>query len=154
MGIEHSALGNALARFLNLISDELQAPKNPYDSVSSRWSTGIKRGKVNYFIMGDIILKDSDPAAHVAVEFFDAKGVPTTPDDVPQWATSDATVATVTPAADGLTAMVAPGVASATPATISVTSTDKDGTKIVGSGHVTVEPGEAATANLTFTPGP
>lgn len=51
-------------------------------------------------------------------------------------------------AADGLSATVTPGLPGA--ATVSVTSTDLDGTKLVGAAQVTVTFGEAVAAEISF----
>jgi hypothetical protein len=96
-------------------------------------------------------MKDSDPPASATVEFKDAEGNATTPDDVPVWASSDETVVKVTAADDGLSASVAAGVPGT--GTVSVQSTDADGTVLNGSADVEVTPGEAASVDITITPG-
>lgn len=100
--------------------------------------------------MGAITVKDSDAALHASVSFLDAKGAPTAPDDVPQWASDNENAATVEASEDGLSASVTPGLPGA--AIISVTSTDTDGTIVTAQGTVTVQPGEAVIGEVTFEP--
>jgi hypothetical protein len=103
--------------------------------------------------MADLIVKDSDAPATAAVVLTDAQGNPTTPDQTPTWAEdSNGTVLTLTPSGDGLSCLltwVAPGTANVT-----FSVTDNDGTKIVATGSVQVDPGEAVKATISFTPGP
>jgi hypothetical protein len=94
-----------------------------------------------------LVLTDTQQAG-LAVSFLDKKGQPTQPDDVPAWTSSDPTQVAVTPAADGLSA-VAAAVAEGDGVQLSVTSTDKDGTKIVGTLTVNVVAGEAVSATVT-----
>ena len=102
--------------------------------------------------MADLVVRDSDPDATVSVTLLDAQGNPTTPDTIPEWAEdSNGTVLTLTPAADGLSATLswkAPGTSNVT-----FSVTDNDGTKVVGTGSVQVDPGEAVKVQLNFTPG-
>lgn len=102
--------------------------------------------------MGAITVKDSDPAFDATVSFVDAKGAPTSPDDIPAWSSDNEDAATVAAADDGLTASVTPGMPGA--AVISVSSTDTDGSVITAQGTVTVQPGEAVIGNVEFAPPP
>lgn len=97
-------------------------------------------------------MKDTDPAATASVTFTDAGGNATTPDDVPQWASSDTAILTVTAAADGLSASVA-AVGPTGNANVSVTSTDTNGTVLTGSEAVTVVGGEAVAASVNIVAG-
>lgn len=94
---------------------------------------------------------DPDPTASIAV--VDADGNATTPDDVPQWASSDTSVANVTASADGLSATIAKtGKTGAT--SISVTSTrSSDGAVLTGSDTLTVNPSEETAISLTLAAG-
>ena len=102
--------------------------------------------------MADLSVRDSDPSATAAVALTDASGAATTPDQTPTWAEdSNGTVITLAPAADGLSATlswVAPGTANLT-----FSVTDNDGTSVIATGSVEVTPGEAKTAEMTFTAG-
>jgi hypothetical protein len=104
------------------------------------------------FHMADLSVRDSDPAATATVALTDASGAATTPDATPTWAEdSNGTVVTLAPAADGLSAtisFVAPGTANLT-----FSVTDNDGTSVIATGSVEVTPGEAKTAEMTFTAG-
>jgi uncharacterized protein (DUF2147 family) len=105
-----------------------------------------------HFHMADLSVRDSDPAATAAVTLTDAAGAATTPDATPTWAEdSNGTVLTLAPSADGMSATltwVAPGTAN-----ISFNATDNDGTTVIATGSVEVTPGEAKTAEMTFTAG-
>lgn len=72
----------------------------------------------------------------------------------PVWTSSDPTLATVTPAADGMSATAVGVKVSTSPVTINVVVTSNpDGSpKVTASGSVTVTAGEPASASLTFDP--
>jgi hypothetical protein len=93
------------------------------------------------------VLTDTQQA-HLAVQFLDKKGKATKPDDVPVWASSDPTKVSVTPAADGLSADIV-ALDTGDAVQVSVTSTDKDGTQVVGVLTVNVVGGEAVSAGIT-----
>jgi len=111
-----------------------------------------------YLRMADLVLKDSDPPFSATVELVDAMGNPTVPDipvgepGGPLWAEdSNGTVIILETSADGMTVTgtpVAPGTANLT-----FSVTDSDGTSIVATGSVEVDPGEAVKATISFTPG-
>lgn len=130
---------------------ELAAPGPPATVVAGWQATITNEGGTA--LMGSLTMKDNDPAATAAVTFQDADGNPTAPDDIPAWSADDGgTIVTLTPAADGLSASVAPVGALGT-ANISMTSTDTNGTVVSATGDVTVVSSEAATADIEFTPG-
>lgn len=114
-------------------------------------SSSIMQGAA--ILMSSITVRDNDPALSVAVRLLDSEGNPT--DDfgggTPSWSSSDDNVAPLEVSADGLSASITPGAPGV--ATISFSMTQTDGDVIVGSGDVTVVPGEAASAVLVFTPG-
>lgn len=103
--------------------------------------------------MGQITVKDSDPAFTGTVTFLDAKGSPTEPDDVPTWTSDDETVVTVEASEDGKSATLtpgSPGTANAASAQVTVSSTDTDGTIVTAVGVVTVTAGEAVVGDVEF----
>lgn len=134
-------LAQELRRIAKLL-DEL-APGSP--------SAGIvyfqtKDGKV----MSDFSVQDSSAPLSATVSFVDAKGAPTTADDVPQWSSSDDAVASVVASEDGMSATVTVGTPGA--AVVSVSSTDTDGTVIEAAGTLTVTAGEAVAGSVDFAP--
>src|SRR5258706_7052954 len=104
-------------------------------------------------LMGQITVKDSDGAFRAAIAFVDAKGSPTEPDDVPQWAIADESVATAVVDDDGKGAEFtpgSPGAAEAATTQVTVTSTDTDGTVVTAVGSITVVSGEAVLGDVSF----
>lgn len=100
------------------------------------------------------VLKD-DEQVTATLEFFDKKGKKITPklDGVPAWDSSDPAAVSVTPAADGLSALI---VASGSPedtATITATADGDlgDGVKeITTTGDVSIIGGDVSTSNMAF----
>ncbi len=103
--------------------------------------------------MTDLSVKDTDPDPSVSIVPLDIDGNPTTADDVPQYTSSDETVATVAAAVDGLSAAVTKtGKVGAT--AIGVSSTrSSDGVVLQGSATLTVTPSEEATIQVDLAPG-
>jgi hypothetical protein len=99
--------------------------------------------------MGAITVKDTDAPFGATVTFLDAKGAPTSPNDVPQWSSDNDAAASVVAAADGLSAEVSPGTPGA--AVITVSTTDADGTVVTSQGTVTVQSGAAVIGDVEFT---
>jgi monomeric isocitrate dehydrogenase len=79
----------------------------------------------------------------------DAGGNQTTPDDTPQWSSTDESVASVMAADDGMSASVQVGSPGA--AVVEVSTTDSDGDTHVFQGTVTVQPGDVEVGEITFT---
>ena len=104
--------------------------------------------------MSDISVRDTDGQLSAVVSFADVHGHPTSPSDVPQWSSSDPSVASVDASADasGLAAVVTILGPGAT--VIGVSSAGPDGSVIAAQGTVTVTSGEAATGEVTFAPAP
>lgn len=100
--------------------------------------------------MDSITVKDSSAPLSATVTFLDAKGAPTTADDVPAWSSSDESVATAEATEDGLSASIAIGTPGA--AIITCVTTDADGTTVTSQGTVTVQPGEAVIGAIDFEP--
>jgi uncharacterized protein YjdB len=103
--------------------------------------------------MGEITVPDTQAEPlHAAVSFVDAHGHPTTADDVPQWTSSDESVATVAAGEDGLSADVT---IAGTPgsAVVTVNSTNDDGSTVTATGLVNVSAGDAAVGSVDFTEG-
>ena len=103
--------------------------------------------------MADITVQDTATLSG-SIQFLDAEGQATEPDDVPVWTSSDETVAVLTVSDDGLTVSVEVGGIGAS--LVEVTSTTTDGDVITGRATITSEPGEPATAEISFveTPAP
>jgi hypothetical protein len=99
--------------------------------------------------MGEFTGDASGGQLQATVTFMDKEGNQTTPDDVPQWASSDESVATVTASEDGTGATVDRGGPGATQ--ITVTTTDDDGDEHVFAGTVTLNPGDVEVGEITFT---
>lgn len=98
--------------------------------------------------MSQITVPDNSNPLNATVVFVDAEGSPTTADDVPQWSSSDESVATVMASEDGLSASVAIGAPGAT--VISVTTTNDDSSTATATGTITVEPGDAVLGEVNF----
>jgi hypothetical protein len=99
--------------------------------------------------MGEFTGDASGGPLTATVTFMDSEGNQTTPDDVPQWASSDESVATVTANEDGTGATVDRGGPGATQ--ITVTTTDDDGDEHVFAGTVTLNPGDVDVGEITFS---
>ena len=101
--------------------------------------------------MPAVTFKDSDPNFVATFVPVDAKGNPTTADDIPVWSVSDATVLQVSSTTpDGLTATVAIVGVTGT-ATLAVTSVDINGTVINASQEVTISAGEAVSGTIEIS---
>lgn len=100
--------------------------------------------------MSDITVSDVETGLTAGpLTFADAEGNPTAPDDIPVWSSSDESVATVTPAEDGLTASFVIGGPGAS--LITVKSMNTNGDELTVAGTITVLPGDAASiGDITF----
>lgn len=114
------------------------------------------KGKVE-IAMGEITVDAGSENLTGTVQFMDASGNPTTPDEVPTWTSSDEAVATVAANEDGLTAAVTPGSAGAAIIEVLAVETDDDGnqTEVVARGTVNVvdrdETPDAVVGEVTFS---
>lgn len=115
----------------------------------SRPGTGLIRIRKR---MADImlVLKDTEQSA-LATQFLDKKGNPAPVQGVPVWATSDATILSVTPEADGLSAtIVANGPLGTAQVSVTADADLGDGVKpVVGTLDVNIVAGEAVSANIS-----
>lgn len=100
--------------------------------------------------MASVTVLDTQGDFSASVNFLDARGNPTEPDDVPVWASTDESVATVTASDDGksATVSVAGGLGAAV---ISCDSNNAEGTDIHAEGTVTVQASDATTSEITFS---
>lgn len=132
-----------LSRALREIANEIDliAPGSPVTG------TFIFKSKKE-LIMGQITVPDNSEPLNATVAFVDEEGNPTTADDVPQWSSSDETVATVEPSEDGLSASIPIGAPGAT--VIMVETTNDDGSTAAATGTITVEPGDAVFGSVEF----
>lgn len=99
--------------------------------------------------MALLVLKDTQQCS-LAIAPINAKGRPAPVDGVPQWATSDPNVATITPSANGMSAVVKANFAGT--AQVSVTCDADLGTgkrNITGTLDVRVDAGEAVSVAIT-----
>lgn len=123
------------------------------------WAVPIPKGRKKYVIqMATFIMKDSDPPATATVGLTDEQGQPTTPDipagqpGGPLWAeSSGGTVVALTSSDDGMTGFFKP-VAVGT-SNYTWTATDNDGTQLVGTGSIQVDPGEARNVSISIVAG-
>lgn len=86
---------------------------------------------------------------NATVKFLDSEGNETPADDVPRWLSSDEAVATLTVAADGLSASAAIGGPGASQIEVRSTETNT-GVEVVAAGTITVLPGDAVVGDVTF----
>lgn len=139
----------AQSKQLRKIRELLQQQPNPKPGPPVTARLSFKLGEE---VSMDLQITDAQVAPiPVSVVFLDASGQPATLNDVPQWASSDTTVASVDASADptGLSAVVTPtGQEGAT--LVTVDTIDADGTDVKGAGTLTVIAGAAATAEITF----
>jgi hypothetical protein len=100
----------------------------------------------------DLQVLDTSSPLSAAASFLDVDGNPTAPDDVPVWASSDESVATVEAAADGLSAVVT--LTTALGATvISCDSTrSSDGVDVHLAATLTVAASEETSGEIILTP--
>jgi hypothetical protein len=95
----------------------------------------------------------TEDAATAAIAVKTAKGNAASCDGVPKWASSDPTVATVTPSADGLSAKVAPLKEGTATISVDVDADMTAGVRLIrGSAQVNVKRTEAATVTITIVP--
>lgn len=99
--------------------------------------------------MSSITVKDSDTPVTATAAFKDAEGNATTPDDIPVWATNDATVCDIaSTGVDGLSALLRYGIPGSV--TVTCSTHDADSTVIVLQGSVIVTAGEAVSGEIDF----
>jgi hypothetical protein len=130
------------------------APGNPVTVVAG-WQQKIVIGKNMEVEMGEVTVEVGAPAQTATVEFKDASGNVTTPDETPGWTSSDESVATCSATEDGMTAevtFVGPGSAIIECMT---TETAEDGTptEIRATGLVNVATGDAVVGEVSFSGG-
>lgn len=103
--------------------------------------------------MADISVPDTHGTLNAVVSFADVHGHPTSPNDVPQWSSSDPNVASVDSSADpaGLAATVTILGPGAT--VIGVSSAGADGNPITAQGTITVTSGPATSGEVVFDTG-
>lgn len=103
--------------------------------------------------MGDLAVLDTDLDPNATLSVVDADGNATNPDDVPQWASSDESIATVSPSEDGLSCTVTKtGKTGAT--SISVSSTrSSDSVVLSGAATLTVNPSEETGISVNLQAG-
>jgi hypothetical protein len=100
--------------------------------------------------MGEITVTVDDAPLDATVKFLDSKGNETTPDETPEWTSSDENVATVEAGEDGMTATVTPNAPGA--AVIEVSTVEENtGEEILAAGTVTVQPGDTVIGSVEFS---
>lgn len=103
-----------------------------------------------------IVPDDGGPFTATISQFVDSKGNPTTEEDIPVWATSDSTIATVsvddptTPQTATVTLTGTLGQAQIT-ASFPGVDTGGHGPAYVVTGDLTVQAGAAVSATMTFS---
>ena len=102
--------------------------------------------------VGQIEVKDDAAPLTASVTFVDSEGSPTTPDETPEWSSTDENVATVTASGDGMSAEVSIGSPGAAVIEVSTTETST-GEEIVAQGTITVTPGDTVMGSVEFTEG-
>ncbi len=96
-------------------------------------------------------LLPDDKSLPAAVAYFDAKGKPALVEGAPVWASSNESVATVLPAADGMSAVVTPVDIGSTDITVTADADLGTGVvNIISTGTVEVVAGTAVTGVVTF----
>ena len=105
--------------------------------------------------MGEITVNAEESGLSATVQFTDAKGNVTPPDEVPTWTVSDDTILSVTPADDGLSAtfgVLGPtGVVAVSVETVETHDGVGDPTDILLTGAVTVIAGDTVAGSIVFT---
>lgn len=100
--------------------------------------------------MGEITVTVDAAPLGASAKFLDAKGNETTPDEVPEWTSSDESVATVQASDDGMSAVVTVSSPGATVIEVSTVETNTN-TEIVSQGTVTVQPGDTVIGDVSFS---
>lgn len=103
-------------------------------------------------LKGDHIKMTNSQQATASIKIVDKRGQPAPVDGIPVWASSDETIVTVTPAVDGMSAVVA-AVGPLGTAKVSVTADADLGTgvsSIFGSLDVTITQGQAVGIEITL----
>lgn len=152
-------LSTSVRKSLNDIKAEQLAQRELLEQILN--SVNLPAVKINFLniLEGDIIEKDNiemtnSQQATASITPVDKKGQPAPVDGIPVWASSDETIVTVTPAVDGMSAVVA-AVGPLGSANVSVTADADLGTgvsSIFGTLAVSVTQGQAV--GLTITLGP
>jgi hypothetical protein len=109
-----TALNTEVTRLRAFVEDEFASQRSLLEEIRAAVAPGPAVGFVFDVLSGEFIsfqgdqmvLKDTEQVV-LSVLPVDAKGNPAPVDGAPAWGSSDPTVATVTPAADGLSATVA-----------------------------------------------
>jgi len=102
--------------------------------------------------MGEITVPDDAAPLNATVKFLDAEGHEATPDDTPQWSSTDDSVASVTASDDGMSAEIEVGGPGA--AVIEVKTVEANtGAEVVAQGTVTVQPGDVTVGSVEFEGG-
>jgi len=145
-GVDHSPIRRRHDRSHQMV---VQLP-----AVTHRTPHHLRPQEVTFIMSATpITFHDSDPNFTAEFKPVDAKGQPTSPDSIPVWSTSDATVIQVssqTP--DGLIATVSI-VGAEGGATLAVTTTDTNGTVVKATQDYTIVAGEAVSGTIVTTPG-
>lgn len=141
------ANARVLARTLRETADllDVAAPGTPLAAVPILFHTpsgGIAVGEITVTV-------DAAPLS-ASVKFLDAKGNETQPDEVPDWASSDESVATVSASEDGMSCTVTVGSPGASVIEVSTVESNT-GEEIVAQGTVTVQPGDTVIGSVEFS---
>jgi hypothetical protein len=122
-------------------------------TMTAGWQHRIVSGKQMEVEMGEVSVEVGAAPQTATVQFMDAAGNVTTPDEVPSWTSSDEAVATIAASEDGLTAEVTFGSPGSAIIECASTETDDAGTEteVRATGLVNVAAGDAVVGEVTFS---
>jgi hypothetical protein len=121
-------------------------------SMTAGWRTEIVHGEKTEVEMGEVTVEVGAAPKTATVEFRDAAGNVTSPDETPSWSSSDEAVATVAASGDGLTAEVTFSGVGSSIIECMATESAEDGSQseVRAVGLVNVAPGDAVVGEVTF----
>jgi hypothetical protein len=112
---------------------------------------GIVLFKLKGTTMGEITVSDTEAGLTAKVTALDAEGHETTFDAPPTWQSSDDTVATVTPGADGYSASFSIGAPGSAVITVTgIENSSGEDVEIVSTGLINVTAGDAVVGSVEF----
>lgn len=113
---------------------------------------GVLIFKLKGSIMGEITVRDDEANLTAKVTALDAEGHETTFDAAPTWQSSDDSVASVTPSADGYEATFAIGDPGSAVITVTgIENSSGEDVEIVSTGLINVTAGDAVVGSVEFT---
>ena len=137
----------------NVINDVLEALQQPVTSAGPA-AVGVITFHVmglKGIAMGEITVSDTEANLTAKVTALDSEGHETTFDETPTWESSDTSVASVTPSADGYSANFSIGAPGSAVITVTgIENSSGENVEIVSTGLINVTAGDAVVGSVEF----